>query len=109
MEKSLIKVVSIYNKTLTVERGYAGTTPAEIPAGAVVEVQFVEGQEGADARDARYKPRKRVSNITQIFDETISITGTAAVVSNYGIDDLYEYEKQKRQARTCTATRKSCN
>ncbi|WP_338155323.1 SU10 major capsid protein [Bacillus licheniformis] len=95
--EELIKVVSIYNKTLTVERGYAGTTPAEIPAGAVVEVQFVEGQEGADARDARYKPRKRVSNITQIFDETISITGTAAVVSNYGIDDLYEYEKQKRQ------------
>ncbi|MER3003896.1 SU10 major capsid protein [Bacillus licheniformis] len=95
--EELIKVVSIYNKTLTVERGDAGTTPAEIPAGAVVEVQFVEGQEGADARDARYKPRKRVSNITQIFDETISITGTAAVVSNYGIDDLYEYEKQKRQ------------
>ena len=45
----------------------------------------------------RDKPRKRVSNITQIFDETISITGPAAVVSNYGIDDLYEYEKQKRQ------------
>ncbi|MEC1023569.1 SU10 major capsid protein [Bacillus paralicheniformis] len=93
----LLKVVSVSGTTLTVVRGYAGTTAADIAGGAVIQVQFVEGREGADARDAKYKPRKRVSNITQIFDETISITGTAAVVSNYGIDNLYEYEKQKKQ------------
>lgn len=96
-ELLLVSAVNASTKTLTVSRGYAGTTAAAIADGAKVEVQFVEGQEGRDAREARYKARKRVSNFTQIFDETISITGTAAAVSNYGIDDIYEYEKQKKQ------------
>jgi hypothetical protein len=95
--EELILVTAVNGNDLTVQRGYAGTTPADIAAGAKIEVQFVEGAEGNDARDARYKPRKRVSNFTQIFDETISITGTAAAVSNYGIDDIYEYEKTKKQ------------
>lgn len=85
------------DKKLTVVRGYADTTAAAIDEGAKIEVQFVEGSEGADARAGRYIPRVRKSNITQIFDETIEISGTAAAVTHYGIDDLYEYEKQKRQ------------
>lgn len=95
--EELILVTAVTNKTLTVVRGYAGTEAAAIEDGAVVEFQFVEGEEGADARNARYKRRKRNSNITQIFDETISITGTAAAVANHGIDDIYEYEKSKVQ------------
>ena len=93
----LMKVTAINGNNLTVSRGYAGTEPAAITEGAVIEVQFVEGVEGADAREGRYKPRVRKSNITQIFDETIEISGTALAVNNYSIDDLYEYEKQKKQ------------
>lgn len=93
----LLKVTAISGNNLTVERGYAGTTAAAIADGAKIEVMFTEGVEGADARAARFKPRKRVSNLTQIFDDTISISRTASVVSQYGIDDLYEYEKQKKQ------------
>jgi hypothetical protein len=92
----LVKVTAINDNDLTVVRGYAGTTAADIADGAKIEVQFVEGQEGADARQARYKARKRVSNLTQIFDETVSISGTAAAVSNYGIDDLYDHERAKK-------------
>lgn len=95
-ELILVTAVDAATKTLTVIRGYAGTTAADIADGAKVEVQFVEGIEGADARSARFKPRKRVSNLTQIFDETISISGTAAAVSQYGIDDLYDYERAKK-------------
>lgn len=95
--EELLLVAEVNGKDLTVTRGYAGTTAADITDGAKIEVQFVEGAEGNDAREARFKPRKRVSNFTQIFDETISITGTAAAVSNYGIDDIYEYEKAKKQ------------
>ena len=94
--EELLKVTAVNGNDLTVVRGYAGTTAAAIADGAKVEVQFVEGQEGADARQARYKARKRVSNLTQIFDETVSISGTAAAVSNYGIDDLYDHEKAKK-------------
>ena len=93
----LLKVNTINNLDLGVTRAYAGTTAAAVTNGAAVVVQFVEGIEGNDARAPRFKPRARKSNFTQIFDETVSISGTAAAVSNYGIDNLYEYEKQKKQ------------
>ncbi|QNK54559.1 DUF5309 family protein [Paenibacillus sp. PAMC21692] len=89
--------VNAGTKTLTVTRGYASTTAAAIANAAKVEFMFVEGTEGADARAARYKARVRKSNLTQIFDDSIEISGTAQAVTQYGIDDLYEYEKQKKQ------------
>lgn len=95
-ELLFVSAVDTATNTLTVTRGYAGTTAATAVQGAKVEFQFVEGVEGADARKARFKARKRVSNLTQIFDESISISGTAAATSEHGIDDLYEYEKQKK-------------
>ncbi|KQL18851.1 SU10 major capsid protein [Cytobacillus solani] len=96
-ELILVTGVDVVAKKLVVARGYAGTTAADIADGAKIEVQFVEGQEGRDARAARYKARVRKSNLMQIFDDTVEISGTAAAVSQYGIDDLYEYEKQKKQ------------
>lgn len=97
--EEMIRVDSVNTatKTLTVTRGFAGTTPAAIADGARIEVLFVEGAEGADARASRYKPRKRKSNITQIFDDAIRISGTAEAITQYGITNLYEYEKQKVQ------------
>lgn len=95
--EEFLLVTAVDGNELTVTRGYADTTAGAVAEGAKVEFQFVEGVEGADARKARFKARTRHSNITQIFDETISITGTAAATSQYSIDDLYEYEKQKKQ------------
>lgn len=94
--EELLLVTAVNGNDLTVTRGYANTTAAAVATGAKVEFQFVEGVEGADARKARFKARTRHSNLTQIFDESISISGTAAATSEYGIDDLYEYEKQKK-------------
>lgn len=95
--EELLLVTAVSGNDLTVTRGYAGTTAAAIADGAKVEVQFVEGVEGADARAARYKARVRKSNLTQIFDDTIEISGTAQSVTQYGISNIYEYEKQKKQ------------
>lgn len=95
--EELVLVTAVSGNDLTVTRAYAGTTAGTATTGAEIEFQFVEGVEGADARKARYKGRERVSNLTQIFDETISISGTAAATSEHGIDDLYEYEKQKKE------------
>ena len=92
-----VSAVDTVGKKLTVARGYAGTTATAISIDAKVELQFAEGVEGAKAREARYKARKRVSNLTQIFDDTIDISGSAMAASNEGIEDLYEYEKQKKQ------------
>lgn len=95
----LLKVSAVDGgtKTLTVTRGYAGTTGAAATSGAVIEFQFTEGVEGADAIAARYKARVRKSNITQIFTDTVEVTGTAAAVANYGISDIYTYEQAKKQ------------
>jgi hypothetical protein len=95
--EELIKVTAVSTNTLTIVRGYAGTTAAAIADGAKVEFMFSEGVEGADARSARYKARAGVSNYTQIFDDSVEISGTAEAVQQYGIGDLYEYEKQKKQ------------
>ena len=93
----LLKVTAVATNTLTVVRGYASTSAAAIADQAKVEFQFSEGVEGADARAARYKARAQKSNKTQIFDDTIQLSGTAQAVTQYGISDLYEYEKQKKQ------------
>jgi hypothetical protein len=93
----LLYVSAVASNNLTVTRGYAGTTAAAIADQAKVEVQFTEGIEGNDARSARNKPRVAKQNFTQIFDDTVEISGTASAVTQYGISDLYEYEKQKKQ------------
>nr|WP_255807279.1 DUF5309 family protein [Cohnella mopanensis] len=94
----LLKVTAVDTgtKTLTVSRGYASTTAAAITDGTKIEVLFVEGAEGADARASRFKQRVRKSNLTQIFDDTVEVSGTAKAVTQYGIENLYEYEKQKK-------------
>jgi hypothetical protein len=92
-----VSAINPGTKTLTVTRGYAGTTAAAVSNAAKVEFLFDEGTEGADARAARYKARVRKSNLTQIFTDSIEISGTAQAVAQYGIDNLYEYEKQKKQ------------
>ncbi|MGF9711630.1 SU10 major capsid protein [Paenibacillus naphthalenovorans] len=102
-----VSAINAGTKTLTITRGYAGTTAAAIADGAKVEVQFVEGTEGADARAARYKARTSASNYTQIFDDSIEVTGTAEAVTQYGISDLYEYEKQKKQIELALSLEKA--
>jgi hypothetical protein len=92
----LMLVTAVSSNTLTVTRAYGGTTAAAIADQAKIEVMFVEGSEGADARTARYKSRVSKSNNTQIFDDAIQISGSAEAVTQYGISDLYEYEKQKK-------------
>lgn len=96
-EMVLVQSVDSGAKTLTVVRGYAGSTAKAVSSGAEIEVLFVEGIEGNDARSARFKQRQKVENVTQIFDDSVEVSGTAQTVGQYGISDLYNYEKAKKQ------------
>lgn len=96
-ELMLVTAVDSNAKKITVTRGISSTSTGAIAAGDILEAMFVSGTEGADAREGRYKARIPVSNITQIFDDTVDVSGTAEAVQQYGIDDLYESEKQKKQ------------
>lgn len=92
-----VTAIDVDTKTLTVTRGYASTTAAAIASGAKVEFLFDEGVEGADARAARFKARVRKSNLTQIFTDTVDLSGTAQATAQHGVNNLYEYERQKKQ------------
>jgi hypothetical protein len=103
----MLKITAISTNALTVTRGYAGTTAAAVSNAATVTFQFSEGVEGADARAARFKARVQVTNYTQIFDDTINVSGTSQAVTQYGISDLYGYEKQKKQLELALALEKA--
>lgn len=95
--EELVLVTAVTGNNLTVTRAYADTVAGTVAVGDKIEFQFAEGIEGADARKARFKARTRHTNVTQIFDGSIAITGTAAAVSQHGIADLYAYEKAKKE------------
>jgi len=97
-EMILIKALNEADSKLTVVRGHANSTAAAITVDSEIEALFVEGVEGADAREARYKARAKVDNVTQIFDDSVDVSGTAQSISQYGIgSDLYGYEKAKKE------------
>jgi hypothetical protein len=93
----LVQSVDTSTKKITVVRGYAGSTAAAIAKDAQIELLFVEGEEGAAARQARYKQRQKVENVSQIFDDSVEVSGTTQTVGQYGITDLYGYEKAKKE------------
>ncbi len=96
-EQILVESIDKTANTITVRRAYGETQSEPITAGKKLEVLFSEAAEGKDFRPSRFKPRERLFNYTQIFDDSITITGTAQAVGQHGINDLYEYEKQKKQ------------
>lgn len=97
-ELMLITAITTSTHTLTVTRAFQGTTAAGFADGLAVNVLYVDGVEGADARAARYKARTKVTNYTQIFDDTIDISGTAEAVAQHAVASEYEKEKQKKIA-----------
>lgn len=97
--EELLLVTAVSGNNLTVTRGYGGTTAAAIADNAVIDIMFNIQDEGADARDSKYKPRVNKSNVTQIFDDTVKISGTAQAIAQYGLDDLYGYEQMKVEDR----------
>ncbi|MXO78228.1 hypothetical protein GRP75_10305 [Paenibacillus sp. OT2-17] len=98
-ELVLIQAVDTTANKITVVRGYNGTTAAAITKDSPIESLYGDSLEGADAREARFKERLKVDNVTQIFEDTVSITGSAEAVAQYGIgaSGLYSYEKAKKQ------------
>lgn len=96
-ELMLVTAVDKATKKITVTRGYSETTPAAIVKDAEIEFLFNLAEEGGDIPTARYKPRKKNENYTQIFRESVEVSGTAQSIDQYGVGDLYDYEKAKKQ------------
>lgn len=98
-ELVLITGVNTGTKTLTITRGFGGTSDVLQANGSTIQAMFNSAKEGSDARDASVKKRTTVQNYTQIFEDTVSITGSAEEVASHGISNLYMYELAKTEER----------
>ncbi len=92
----LMFVTAVSGNTLTIARGYGGSTKQALTDGLVLRILGNAALEGADADNARFTIRTRVSNYTQIFSAAVQVSGTEAAVRQIGIDDEMAYQKTNR-------------
>jgi hypothetical protein len=94
--EELMLVTVISTNTLTVVRGYAGTTPEALADNKVINILGNAALEGADKPSTRFTNRSRCGNYTQIFAATVEVSGTDMAASQLGLADEMDYQKQER-------------
>jgi len=94
--EELMLVTAINSNTLTVVRGYAGTTPENLADDQVINILGNAALEGADKPGARFTNRMRCGNYTQIFTATVEVSGTDMAASQLGLADELDFQKQER-------------
>jgi len=82
--------------TLTVIRGYGGTTPEDLSDNQVIYILGNAALEGADKPSARFTNRSRCGNYTQIFTAAVEVSGTDMAAGQLGLADEMDYQKQER-------------
>jgi len=92
----LMLVTGISTSTLTVVRGYAGTTAENIADNQVINILGNAALEGADKPGARFTNRSRCGNYTQIFTAAVEVSGTDMAASQLGLADEIDHQKQQR-------------
>jgi len=94
--EELMLVTGISTNTLTVVRGYAGTTPEALADNKVINILGNAALEGADKPSTRFTNRSRCGNYTQIFAAAVEVSGTDMAASQLGLADEMDYQKQER-------------
>ncbi len=94
--EELILVTAVSSDTLTVTRGYAGTTAEDLVDAQVINILGNAALEGADKPAVRFTNRTRCSNYTQIFTSAVEVSGTDMAASQLGLSDEMDYQKQER-------------
>jgi hypothetical protein len=94
--EELMLVTGINGDTLTVVRGYAGTTAEDLADNQAINILGNAALEGADKPGARFTNRSRYGNYTQIFTAAVEVSGTDMAASQLGLADEMDYQKQER-------------
>jgi hypothetical protein len=92
----LMLVTGINVNTLTVVRGYAGTTAEDLADNQVINILGNAALEGADKPTPRFTSRTRCGNYTQIFTAAVEVSGTDLAASQLGLADEMDFQKQER-------------
>ncbi len=90
----LCLVSSISGNTLTVQRGYGGSSAGAIANGTEVLIVSRPRPEGTDPGDDKGRQPATEYNYTEIFDATAKVSRTAQVVRQYGIENALDYQVQ---------------
>ena len=94
--KELMLVTAISTNTLTVVRGYAGTTPEDLADDQVLNILGNAALEGDDKPTARFTNRTRNGNYTQIFTASVEVSGSDLAARQLGLADELDHQKQLR-------------
>jgi hypothetical protein len=94
--EELMLVTAVAGNTLTVVRGYAGTTPENLGNNQKIFILGNAALEGGDKPAARFTNRTRRSNYTQIFTASVEVSGSDMAASQLGLADELDYQKQER-------------
>ena len=93
--EELLLVTAVGDTTLTVVRGYGGTTAEAVAAGDTVSILGNASLEGQDADAARFTARSRRGNWTQIFSKPVVVSGSEMAVRHLGVADELDFQKTK--------------
>jgi hypothetical protein len=94
--EELMLVTAVNSNTLTVVRGYAGTTAEALADNKVINLLGNAALEGGDKPSDRFTTRTRRGNYTQIFTAAVEVSGTDVAASQLGLSDEMDYQKQER-------------
>ncbi|NIP23354.1 MAG: hypothetical protein GWN67_04490 [Phycisphaerae bacterium] len=94
--EELMLVTGINGDTLTVVRGYAGTTSEDLADNQVINILGNAALEGDNKPDVRFTNRVRCGNYTQIFTAAVEVSGTDIAASQLGLADELDFQKQER-------------
>lgn len=95
VEDELAHVTSVSSNTLTVVRGYGGTTAASHNTATAIYLRTQARAEGAEATTGHTTVTSSPHNYTQIFGEAVKVSGSQMEIADYGIDDQMAYHLQK--------------
>jgi hypothetical protein len=95
-EVMLVTAVNTGTNTLTVVRGYGGSTAEALADNLAVHILGNAALEGDDAGSARFTARSRKTNYTQIFSATVEVSGSELAVKQLGVADELDYQKHQR-------------
>ncbi len=95
-ESLLLTGIDAATNTLSVQRGYGGTTAGPLAVGDPVAILGNAALEGDSADSARFTLRIRRANYTQIFSSTVEISGSELAVRQLALADELDYQKQQR-------------
>ncbi|QDU72805.1 SU10 major capsid protein [Mucisphaera calidilacus] len=95
-EVMLVTGVNTGTDTLTVVRGYGGTTAEDLADEQEVRILGNAALEGDASPVARFTNRTRKQNYTQIFTSSVEVSGTVRATRQLAVSDELDYQKQER-------------